>query len=88
MRSRKTLGEFIIENQQAKAFSTGEFSQLIHAIRLAAKIVNHEVNKAGLVDLIGGVDQKNSSGEQQQKLDVTEKYSGISMESFLWSLEE
>ncbi len=70
MRSRKTLGEFIIENQQAKAFSTGEFSQLIHAIRLAAKIVNHEVNKAGLVDLIGGVDQKNSSGEQQQKLDV------------------
>jgi len=37
---------------------------------LAAKVVNHKVNQAGLVDLIGGDGAQNSSGESQQKLDV------------------
>ncbi len=66
----KTLGEFIIENQTEFAYSTGELSKLINAIRLAAKVVNHEVNKAGLVDILGTAGETNVQGETQQKLDV------------------
>jgi len=65
-----TLGEFIIENQSSFQYSSGELSKLINAIRLAAKVVNHEVNKAGLVDIIGAAGDTNIQGENQQKLDV------------------
>ena len=40
------------------------------SIRLAAKVVNREVNKAGLVDILGAEGGKNIQGEEQQKLDV------------------
>jgi fructose-1,6-bisphosphatase I len=66
----KTLGEFIIENQTSFQYTSGELSKLFNAIRLAAKVVNHEVNKAGLVDILGGVGDTNIQGENQQKLDV------------------
>jgi len=66
----KTLGEFIIENQHAFKYTSGELSRLINSIRLAAKVVNHEVNKAGLVDIIGAAGDTNIQGEDQQKLDV------------------
>lgn len=66
----KTLGEFIIENQEAFKYSSGELSRLINSIRLAAKVVNHEVNKAGLVDILGNAGDTNIQGEDQQKLDV------------------
>lgn len=66
----KTLGEFIIENQEAFQYSSGELSKLINSIRLAAKIVNHKVNKAGLVDIVGAAGEINIQGEDQQKLDV------------------
>ncbi len=67
---KQTLGEFIFENQAAFPYSTGELSKLINAIRLAAKITNHEVNKAGLVDILGDAGNTNIQGENQQKLDV------------------
>ena len=66
----QTLGEFIIENQSSFKYSSGELSRLINSIRLAAKVVNHEVNKAGLVDIIGNAGDTNIQGEDQQKLDV------------------
>jgi len=66
----KTLGEFIIENQNSFKYTSGELSRLINSIRLAAKVVNHEVNKAGLVDIIGEAGDTNVQGEDQQKLDV------------------
>ena len=69
-RKNRTLGEFIIENQSEFRYSTGELSKLINALRLAAKVVNHEVNKAGLVDIIGAAGDTNIQGENQQKLDV------------------
>ena len=65
-----TLGEFIIENQKHFKYSSGELSKLINSIRLAAKIVNHQVNKAGLVDILGPAGDTNIQGEDQQKLDV------------------
>ncbi|MFD2542316.1 class 1 fructose-bisphosphatase [Lacinutrix gracilariae] len=67
---KTTLGEFIIKNQASFSYSTGELSSLLNALRLAAKVVNHEVNKAGLVDLFGDSGDVNVQGEQQQKLDV------------------
>ena len=70
MTTNKTLGEFIIDNQNQFEYSTCELSRLLNAILLAAKTVNHEVNKAGLVDIIGATSQTNHSDEQQQKLDV------------------
>jgi fructose-1,6-bisphosphatase I len=66
----QTLGEFIIENQNEFKYSSGELSRLINSIRLAAKVVNHEVNKAGLVDILGAAGDTNVQGEDQQKLDV------------------
>ena len=66
----QTLGEYIIENQSSFKYSSGELSRLINSLRLAAKVVNHEVNKAGLVDILGNAGQTNTQGENQQKLDV------------------
>lgn len=66
-----TLGEFIVQKQHAFPHATGELSSLISAIRLAAKIVNREINRAGLSpDIIGAVGTENVQGEAQQKLDV------------------
>ncbi|MCF6280486.1 MAG: class 1 fructose-bisphosphatase [Flavobacteriaceae bacterium] len=65
-----TLGEYIISNQKHFKYSSGELSRLINSIRLAAKVVNHEVNKAGLVDILGSAGETNIQGETQQKLDV------------------
>jgi fructose-1,6-bisphosphatase I len=66
----KTLGEFIIEKQKEFPYSSGELSRIINSIRLAAKVVNYKVNKAGLVDIVGQVGEQNIQGEEQQKLDV------------------
>lgn len=70
MAQPNTLGEFIIGNQQDFKYSSGELSRLFNSIRLAAKVVNHEVNKAGLVDILGAAGADNVQGEAQQKLDV------------------
>jgi len=65
----KTLGEYIIENQNQFLYAEGELSRLMDSITLAAKVVNHEVNKAGLIDILGASGDVNIQGEQQQKLD-------------------
>src|SRR5690606_37824392 len=66
----QTLGEFIIENQKDFKYSSGELSRLISSIKLATKIVNHKVNLAGLVDILGKFGAENVQGEEQMKLDV------------------
>lgn len=66
-----TLGEFIVSRQGDFPYAKGELSSLLSAIRLAAKVVNREVNRAGLShDILGSTFQKNIQGEVQQKLDV------------------
>ena len=70
VQKNQTLGEFIIENQSSFKYTSGELSRLINSIRLAAKVVNYEVNKAGLVDILGTSGDTNTQGEDQQKLDV------------------
>lgn len=70
MSNLKTLGQFIIEKQADFPYSKGELSRLLRDIGIAAKIVNREVNKAGLVDILGDVGTSNVQGEEQKKLDV------------------
>lgn len=71
MISIKTLGQFIIEKQADFPYAKGELSRLLRDIGIAAKIVNREVNKAGLVDILGSIgDSTNVFGENQKKLDV------------------
>lgn len=65
-----TLAQFIVKNQQDFPYAKGELSSLLSALRLAAKIVSREVNKAGLVDDIRGASGvTNIQGETQMKLD-------------------
>lgn len=66
----KTLGQFIIEKQKDFPYAKGELSRLLRDIGIAAKIVNREVNKAGLVDILGEIGTTNTHGESQKKLDV------------------
>ena len=66
----QTLDEFIINNQNSFKYSSSEFSRLINSITLAANVVNHKLNKAGLVDIIGETGKTNVQDEKQQKLDV------------------
>jgi fructose-1,6-bisphosphatase I len=64
------LDRFIKNNQDQFAYASGELSQLLRDIALASKVVNREVNKAGLIDLMGAVGTQNLAGDDQQKLDV------------------
>ena len=65
-----TLDRFIKNNQDQFQYASGELSQLLRDIALASKVVNREVNKAGLIDIMGKVGSQNQSGEEQQTLDV------------------
>lgn len=70
MKKVTTLGQFIIERQADFQYAKGELSRLLRDIGIAAKIVNREVNKAGLVDILGEHGTMNSYGEKVKKLDV------------------
>ena len=65
-----TLGQFIIEKQADFSYAKGELSRLLRDIGIASKIVNREVNKAGLVDILGDAGTTNIQGEDQKKLDM------------------
>lgn len=65
-----TLDRFIKNNQDQFQYASGELSQLLRDIALASKVVNREVNKAGLIDIMGPLGSQNTTGEEQQKLDV------------------
>jgi fructose-1,6-bisphosphatase I len=66
----KTLGQFIIEKQADFPYAKGELSRLLRDIGIAAKVINREVNKAGLADILGESGVQNIQGEVQKKLDV------------------
>jgi fructose-1,6-bisphosphatase I len=65
-----TLDEFIIRRQNDFEYATGELTGLLRDIGVAAKIVNREVNKAGLVNILGKDGTQNASGDNVQKLDM------------------
>ncbi|MEX0609020.1 MAG: class 1 fructose-bisphosphatase [Balneolaceae bacterium] len=65
-----TLEEYIIQSQNRFAGATGELSQLLRDIGLAAKIISREVNKAGITNILGLDGSKNIHGESVKKLDL------------------
>jgi fructose-1,6-bisphosphatase I len=69
-RKVQTLDEFTMQQLRDFPSATGELSRLLRDIGLAAKRVNVEVNKAGLVDILGDAGETNVQGEEVKKLDV------------------
>ncbi|GAA4458948.1 MAG: class 1 fructose-bisphosphatase [Chitinophagaceae bacterium] len=65
-----TLDEFTIQETRQFPNATGELSSLLRDIALACKIINKQVNKAGLVDILGKHGATNVQGEEQMKLDI------------------
>ena len=65
-----TLARHIIGEERRHPEATGRFSNILHDIALAAKIIAREVSKAGLVDILGKTGGINVHGEQVEKLDV------------------
>ncbi len=65
-----TLPRHILETQKSFPHATGELSALLHELSLAAKVISLQVNKAGLVDILGFSGHNNVHGEQVKKLDM------------------
>ena len=65
-----TLGRHLMEQQRDYPGATGDFTGLLTQIALAGKVIAREVNKAGLVNILGFTGAKNVQGEQVTKLDV------------------
>ncbi len=65
-----TIEQHIIQQQRKFPQSTGDLSDLLYDISLAGKIVSREVNRAGLVDILGSAERMNIQDEEVQKLDI------------------
>ncbi|TAN63302.1 class 1 fructose-bisphosphatase [bacterium] len=64
-----TLTKFLLEEQRRHPNSTGNFTALFSDLVVAAKIISREINRAGLIDILGATGAKNIQGEEVQKLD-------------------
>lgn len=75
----QTLDEFTIQQMRDFPQATGELAGLLRDIGLASKRVNVEVNKAGLVDILGDTGNINIQGEEVKKLDIyaNNQYVGV-----------
>ena len=65
-----TIERFIMEQERLHPSATGELSNLLYDIALAAKVISGYVRRAGLLDVLGSAGRTNIQGEEQQKLDV------------------
>ena len=65
-----TLAEFITDQQVLNPEASGNLTRLLYDISIASKVVNREINKAGLVDILGEVGEDNVQGEPVKKLDI------------------
>ncbi len=64
-----TVVEHLLLHQKKSPAATGKFTQLLYDLILAAKLITRSVNKAGLLDVLGGTGEVNVQGEHVQKLD-------------------
>ncbi len=64
-----TVTEHLLLHQKQSPMATGQFTRLLTELIFAAKIISREVNKAGLVDILGLTGEINVQGEQVRKLD-------------------
>jgi fructose-1,6-bisphosphatase I len=78
-RKVQTLDEFTIQQLRDVPGATGELSHLLRNIGLASKRINSEVNKAGLVDILGDAGTVNVQGEEVKKLDIyaNDQFTGV-----------
>ena len=82
----KPLGEFIVEKQAEYPNAKGELSGILSSIRLVAKVIHRDINKAGLTNnIIGNSGVENVQGEAQMKLDL---FAHNTMKQALMSREE
>ena len=65
-----TIQRHILEEEKKHPKATGELSALLSDLALAAKVISLEVNKAGLVDILGYTGEENVQGEEVKKLDI------------------
>ena len=65
-----TITEHLLTEQRENPEATGAFTNLLNELIVAAKVISREVNKAGLVDILGATGDVNIQEEQVQKLDV------------------
>jgi len=65
-----TLDRHIVDQERNHPEATGAFTALLTDISLAAKIISYNVNKAGLINIVGKAGTTNIHGESQQKLDL------------------
>ena len=65
-----TIERFIFDQEHRYPEATGELSNLLYDIALAAKIIAAAIRRAGLVNILGTAGNRNVQGEEQQKLDV------------------
>ena len=65
-----TIERHIVDQERRYPEATGAFSNILYDMAFAAKLISREVNKAGLVDILGGANRTNVHGEQVKKLDV------------------
>ena len=64
-----TISRFVVDQECLVPEATGAFTSLLQDIALAAKVIGREVNRAGLVDILGAAGKRNVHGENVQKLD-------------------
>lgn len=64
-----TVTEQLLLHQKASPMATGRFTRLLNELILSAKIISREVNKAGLVNVLGFTGETNVQGEKVKKLD-------------------
>ncbi len=65
-----TIERFIMEQERLHPEATGELSNLLYDLCLAAKIISRQVRRAGLSDILGPAGAVNPSGDLQQRLDL------------------
>ena len=82
----KTLGEFIVEKQAEYPNAKGALTGILSSIRLFAKLIHRDINRAGLTqDILGNAGNENVQGEAQMKLDV---FANDTMKRALMAREE
>ncbi|HVB31408.1 MAG TPA: class 1 fructose-bisphosphatase [Gemmatimonadaceae bacterium] len=65
-----TIERFIIEQERQHPDASGDLSNILYDLALAAKMITNKVRSAGLVDILGSAHMENVQGEIQQKLDI------------------
>lgn len=64
-----TVTEYLLLHQKKSPQATGQFTGLLYDLILSGKSISQRVNKAGLLDILGGTGEVNVQGEDVQKMD-------------------